>query len=106
LLRQCVAIRKTKESNAWRTFIAVSLLGEALRGQKKYAEAEPLLREGYAGMERREAAIDPASKIRLADAADRLIQLYLQMNKPDQVKKWQAERAKYPTVAPNVIEKK
>jgi hypothetical protein len=31
-----------------------------------------------------------------AEALDRLIELYTAINKPDEAKKWQAERAKYP----------
>jgi len=30
------------------------------------------------------------------EAAGRLIELYTATNKPDEVKKWKAERAKYP----------
>ena len=37
---------------------------------------------------------------RLPEAIDRLIELSTATNKPDDVKKWQAERAKYPAVAP------
>ncbi len=52
------------------------MLGAVLLGQKKHAEAEPLLRKGYEGMKRREAKIAPQEKIRLAEAAERLIALY------------------------------
>ena len=34
-------------------------------------------------------------------ALDRLIDLYTATNKPDEVKKWKAERAKYPVKEPN-----
>ena len=36
------------------TFHTRSLLGGALLGQKKYADAEPLLTTGYEGMKQRE----------------------------------------------------
>ena len=42
------------EPDTWTTFNTKSMLGGALLGQKKYAEAEPLLLKGYAGMKRRE----------------------------------------------------
>ena len=77
-----------------------SLLGGALLGQKKYAEAEPLLLKGYEGMKQREKTIPPQASIRLPEALDRLIELSTATNKPDEVKKWQAERAKYPETAP------
>ena len=45
----------------WRTFNARSLLGGSLLGQKKYAEAEPLLLSGYEGMKQREDKISRAT---------------------------------------------
>ena len=43
--------------------------------------------------------ISPRSggELRLANAFDGLIELYTAINKPDEVTKWQAERAKYPS---------
>jgi hypothetical protein len=34
--------------------------------------------------------------LRLPEALDRLIELYSATNKPDEAKKWRAERTKYP----------
>ena len=73
-------------------------LGGALLGQKKFAEAEPLLRQGYEGMKQREKMIPPQARARLSQSLDRLIDFYTATNKPDEVKKWQAERAKYPAM--------
>src|SRR5206468_2709646 len=39
-------------------------LGAALAGQQKFAAAEPLLKEAYAGLKRREAAIPPQNRAR------------------------------------------
>ena len=84
-----------------------SQLGGALLGQKKYADAEPLLLAGYEGMKQREKTIPPQGSTRISEALDRLIELYAATNKPDDVKKWRAERAKYPAeVAPPPREKK
>jgi len=102
-LRECVATWAKSPADWWMKFDAQSLLGGALLGQKKYAEAEPLLLKGYEGMKQRERSMD---KRRLAEALDRLIELYTATNKPDEVKKWRAERAKYPKVAPPTREKK
>src|SRR5262249_34444993 len=99
-LRRCLAIREKIQPDAWNTFNTQSLLGGALVGQKKYADAEPLLLRGYAGMKQREKTIPPPGKISLTEALDRLIELYTATNQPDEVKKWQAERAKYPTDTP------
>ncbi len=95
LLRECLAIREKAEPDAWSTFNARSLLGGALLGQKKYAEAEPLLRQGYEGMKAREKSIPPIWATRLLEALDRLIELSTATNRPEEVKKWQAERARY-----------
>jgi tetratricopeptide (TPR) repeat protein len=97
LLRECVTIREEAQPDAWNTFNAQSMLGAALLGQKKYTEAEPLLLKGYQEMKAREKTIPPQGKIRLPEALDRLIELYTPTNKPDEVKKWRAERAKYPS---------
>jgi hypothetical protein len=97
LLRECLAIREKTQPDIWTTFNEQSMLGGALLGQKKYAEAEPLLLKGYEGMKQREKTIPPQATIRIPEALDRLIELYTAINKPDEVKKWQNERAKYPT---------
>jgi hypothetical protein len=96
LLRECVAIREKTQPDAWNTFNAMSLLGTALLGQKKYADAEPMLLKGYEGMKQREKAILPEGIPRILEALDRLIEYYTAANKPEEAKKWRAERAKYP----------
>jgi hypothetical protein len=97
ILRECLQIRERKESDQWPTSNSRSMLGGALLGQKKYAEAEPLSRTGYAGMKQREKTIPPEALVRLTEAVDRLIALYTALEKPDGVKKWRDERAKYPS---------
>ncbi len=100
LLRECLANREKSQPDVWSTFNTKSQLGGALLGQKKFADAERLLLAGYEGMKEREKTIPEQGKIRLAEALDRLIELSTETNKPDEVKKWQAERAKYPDAAP------
>ena len=63
---------------------------------KAWDEAEPFLLEGYEGLKDRETVIPPQGKTRIPEALDRLIELYIATNKPEEVAKWQAERAKYP----------
>jgi serine/threonine protein kinase len=106
LLRECLAIREKTQPDAWSTFNMQSMLGGALLGQKNYAEAEPLLRKGYEGMKQRETTIPPQANTRLPEALDRLIKLSSATNQPEEVKKWQAERAKYPEAAPKPEDKK
>jgi hypothetical protein len=111
LLRECLAIREKHIPDSWYTFNAQSMLGGALLGQKKNAEAEPLLVKGYEGMKIRAPTIPQqgGGELRLPEAVDRLIELYEALDKPDEVKKWQAARAKYPSrkeLAPPPREKK
>jgi eukaryotic-like serine/threonine-protein kinase len=72
------------------------MLGAAPLGQMKYAEAEPRLLKGYEGMKQREKAIPAWDLNHVSRSLDLLIQLYTATNKPEELKKWQAERAKYP----------
>jgi serine/threonine protein kinase len=111
-LKECLAIRQKKEPDAWTTFNAQSLLGGALAGQKKYADAEPLLLAGYEGMKKaslvastpgettsapggtRGADATPlAVEQRLAEAIERLIQLYDATGKTAEAAKWRREQA-------------
>jgi hypothetical protein len=95
LLRRSLAFREREQPGAWFTFDTQSMLGAALLGQKKYAEAESLLLKGYEGMKQRENAF-PKGAINIREAIDRLIELYTVTNRTDEAKKWEAERAKYP----------
>ncbi len=97
LLRESLTIRAKTQPDAWNTFSTQAMFGGALLGQKKYADAEPHLRKGYAGMKQREKLIPSVAKKILPEAIDRLIELYTVTNRPDEVKQWRAERAKYPS---------
>ena len=106
LLRNCLTTRERTMPDSWLTFQSQSLLGGVLLGQKKYTDAEPLLLSGYEGMKRREKTIPEQGKIHLSEAVERLVQLYEATDKKDEVKKWRAEQAQYPPVAPTPPEKK
>jgi WD40 repeat protein/serine/threonine protein kinase/tetratricopeptide (TPR) repeat protein len=94
LLRECLALREKHEPDAWTTFYARSMLGGALSGQKKRDEAEPLLVQGYEGMKQRAAKIPGGGKLRLAEALQRLVQLYDAWGKSDQATTWRKELEK------------
>lgn len=95
LLRECLTIREVAAPMEWSTFNAKSLLGGSLLGQKRYSEAEPLLVSGYEGMKQREATIPAQGKQRLPESLDRLVEFYAAIDKPEDAKKWRAERDKY-----------
>ena len=52
LAREALEFNQKKQPDDRQRFRAESLLGASLAGQKKYAEAEPLLLEGYQGCSR------------------------------------------------------
>jgi hypothetical protein len=70
----------------------MSLLGEALLGQRQYAAAEPLLVQGFAGMKQRAGKIPRRSKAQQSEAADRLIALYEARGQPVEAARWRKER--------------
>jgi tetratricopeptide (TPR) repeat protein len=91
ILREALRIREQAEAGVWTTFSTRSVLGAALMGQSKYAEAEPLLLSGYEEMKRREPQIPAAGKPRLTEALQRLVQLYESWDKPDQAAEWRGK---------------
>ena len=91
LLRECLTTREKTQPDEWTTFCAKSTLGGALLCQKKYAEAAPLLLAGYEGMKQREAKIPPPDKVRLTEALERLVQVYVALEKKDEASKWRKE---------------
>ena len=99
-LRECLAIQELRQPDEWSTFNTRSVLGGALLGQKRYDEAEPLLRAGYEGMTRRADKILLRNRVCLREALDRLIAFAEATNKPDDAKAWKAERAKWPANPP------
>jgi len=87
-LRECLAIREKALPDDWSRRYATSLLGGALLGQGRYAEAEPLVVQGYEGMKAREAKIPAQAKPHLAEAAERVVRLYEAWGKPSQAAAW------------------
>ena len=67
------------------------MLGGSLLGQKKYAEAEPLLLAGHAGMKQRVKTIPEQGRVYLREAVERLVQLYEATGKTDEAAKWRKE---------------
>jgi serine/threonine protein kinase len=93
ILRECLAIRQRDEADAWTTFNTQSMLGAAHLGQQKYAEAEPLLLQGYEGLKVRETKIPKVTTAYLADALERLVQLYDALGKDAEAARWREELA-------------
>ena len=84
VLRECLEIRGTTYANSWPRFATMSYLGTLL-GQRRYAEAEPLLLDGYDGLRLRKSELtDTWSRQFLAEAENRVVALYQAWGKPAQ----------------------
>jgi len=82
LAREGAEVDRKKQPDDWQRFRAESLLGASLAGEKKYAEAEPLLLAGYQGMLARKDRIDAPDRYHLDLAHRWLVQLYKDWGKP------------------------
>jgi serine/threonine protein kinase/tetratricopeptide (TPR) repeat protein len=92
LLRECLAILQKTQPGAWTTSHARSLLGGVLLGQEKYAEAEPLLLQGYEGLKAREGEIPPIfARHHVAEAGARIVQLYDAWAQPEKAAAWRTK---------------
>ena len=101
VLRECLAIRFQKDPEDWTTFNTQLLLGIAVLGQKKYSAAEPLLLAAYAGLKQHEAEIPEASRsVRLTQAVEQLVALYVAWGKEDEADKWRQKRPPVNPVQP------
>lgn len=94
LFREALTLQEKSQPNRWTTYYSASMLGDSLFAQKKFQEAEPWLLKGAQGLLSQIRTIPPQRTDRLSAAIDRILQFYTETNKPDEVKKWQAEKAK------------
>jgi tetratricopeptide (TPR) repeat protein len=90
LLREGLAIYAIAQPEGWRRFNTMSLLGGALLGQGRYAEAEALVIQGYQGMKNRHGTVPAPQRLFLAEAAERVVRLYESWGKPRQARGWRA----------------
>ncbi|MFO0908012.1 MAG: serine/threonine-protein kinase [Isosphaeraceae bacterium] len=91
VLNESLSIRRSiLPPGAWLIKNAESLTGEALAGQGKAAEAEPLLISGAEGAE----AAATVSPERRTAAFDRVIHFYESRKLPDQATAWRARKEK------------
>src|SRR5262249_3269807 len=85
--RECLTQREMEIPDDWRTFNVRSVLGAALLGQKRFADAEPFLLTGYEGLKQRREKI-PRDSPRLKEALQRLVQFCEATSQPDQAAEW------------------
>jgi tetratricopeptide (TPR) repeat protein len=83
LARETFADFEKSQSDVWERFHSQALLGASLAGQKKYAEAEPLLLAGYGGMLARETVVPAVNRLARQQAANWIARLYRDWGKPE-----------------------
>jgi eukaryotic-like serine/threonine-protein kinase len=88
LAREALEFNRKKQPDDWQRFRAESLLGASLAGQKKYAEAEPPLLEGYRGMLERKDQIGVPDWYHSDRAHEWIVQLYQAWGKPEKAAEW------------------
>jgi serine/threonine protein kinase/Tfp pilus assembly protein PilF len=91
LAREAVETDRKKRPDDWQRFRAETLLGASLAGQKKYAEAEPLLLEGYQGMAARKERIRVPDWYHLDRAREWIAKLYQAWGKPEKAAEWKSQ---------------
>jgi serine/threonine protein kinase len=90
ILRECLA-NPSRHPGGRATAALNALVGQALFGQRKYADAEPLFLAAYEAL-RHEPETAPQRRADLADVVERLIQLYHAWDKKDKADEWQKRR--------------
>ncbi len=87
-LTQC----RKRQPDSIMCFSAQCQLGQALVNLERFAEAEPLLIQGYHGIEerRKELGVQLAN-LRINEAIMRVIDLYIAWGKPEEAAKWRAK---------------
>ena len=90
LSRDCLVVCGKFHSDDWLRFYTEILLGGSLLGQKKYADAEPLLLSGCEGMKQREQEIPAEYKPRLVEALQRVVEFYEASAQAGKAVEWKA----------------
>ena len=75
----------------WERYRAASLLGASLSGQRKYESAEPLLVEGFRGIEAAENQLSDAERSYPKQARAWIVELYQSWGKPAKAAEWLKE---------------
>ena len=87
-VREALAIFEKERPDDIRRFYWVSVLGDVLCSQAKYADAEPLLLQGYEGMKEHEAFLIGPWRRRLAETGEWLVHYYEVTQQPEKARMW------------------
>ena len=97
LLRESSRLAEKSWPHAAYRYYVMSLLGASLAGQKNYAAAEPLLLQGYQGLQQRHASLPPYLNAprRITQSLERLVQLYDAWGKSAKAAEWKEKLAAF-----------
>jgi tetratricopeptide (TPR) repeat protein len=90
-LRESLTIYRQKRPKSANCYETESLLGAALAGRKKYADAEPLLVNGAKKLLVGGAKVAPAVRTRAQAAVHRVVELYDAWERPEDAARWRNE---------------
>ncbi|MBX7104363.1 MAG: serine/threonine-protein kinase [Gemmataceae bacterium] len=91
LARETLSNRLQNASAPWVVFDSQTLIGRALAARKQYAEAEPWLVKGIAGLMEQGNNLPFTGRDRLAEGLTCLVQMYDEWGKPGEAAKWRKE---------------
>ena len=91
LAREAMDITTRKLPGSWERFSTLTLLGASLSGQKKYEAAEPLLVEGYRGLEMLKDGVSAGARSHIERTRRWIVELYQAWGKPAKAAEWQKE---------------
>ncbi len=91
LLSESLSIHEQREPEAWTTYNAQSMRGEALLGLGKVQEAAPLILKGYKGLKEQRRIMPTPEKVRYFQAIERMVALYEATGDKEMAAKWQKE---------------
>jgi tetratricopeptide (TPR) repeat protein len=87
-LRDALRSYEKATPDAWQRYYCQAMLGLSLLGQRRYAEAEPLLVRGFDGLNQRKTSIPADERSALGDSDRAIAQLYQDSGKPQKVAEW------------------
>jgi hypothetical protein len=91
-LREGLAVCDRLNPKSPQRYLTASLLGAALTGQKKYAEAEPLLVDSATLFKANAAQFTTAAQQKMVqDTVQRVIDLYDAWDRPEDAARWRKE---------------
>jgi non-specific serine/threonine protein kinase/serine/threonine-protein kinase len=89
VLRNVLRMYDQSDGGGWQRGVALAYLGESLAGQRRFAEAEPLLLEGYRVLEAQRNEIPADEQKAVGETRAALHRLYQQWGRPEKSSEWQ-----------------